>query len=88
MSAVVTIVIVAPNETITQLNARLFGLDGSGAALNPDKSQVINNSIDLLSGCAAGKETGGATIQITTRDTDPAVSTSGTGSKQKSVTVG
>ena len=82
MSACATIVVVANGDTITSLKARLGGLTAQ-----PDKSQMINAIIDLLSGSLVGNLQA-STVQLTVRDTDPSVSTSGSGSAQYTVNVG
>lgn len=89
MSAVCNITIVGTNETIKDLNNRLFELDDSGNAITQDKGHLINAIIDLLTGIVVGNMPGGSSvIEVVTRDTDPAVGTSGTGSQSVSVNVG
>lgn len=70
--AFVVLVIEVPSKSIGQLNADTIRTSG------PDNG--INASVDLLSGIAA--KCPGASVQVTTRDTDPSVSTSGSGSTQ------
>lgn len=47
-----------------------------------DRSDAINQVMNILSALAAGAE--GGTIQVTTRDTTSSISTSGSGSAQNS----
>lgn len=77
----VCIVINDPNASITQLNAKL------GNATGADKNNLINAVADYLVSTAMGNVAAGA-VQVTTRDTDPSVATSGSGSQQVSVNVG
>lgn len=65
-------VISIPNESITQLNA---------ISQRPTKpNEMLNAAENIVDALAGGLKNG--TIQVTTRDTDPAVSTSGSGSQQ------
>jgi len=72
--AYVCYVISIPNETIGQLNA------DTQFPTNPD--EMLNNAANLINALAGGAKNG--VIQVTTRDTDPAISTSGSGSQQNS----
>lgn len=74
----VVIVISDPNASITELNTKL------GNSSTAEKNQLINNLINYLSRASVGGITGGD-IEITTRDTDPVISTSGTGSQKVKV---
>lgn len=76
----VVLVINDPNSSIEQLNAELD-------MASPEKSRTINALIDYLTGCVVGNNPAGE-IEVTTRDSDVAVSTSGTGSTQITVSVG
>lgn len=77
----VCIVINDPNASIAQLNAKLQNASGV------DKNNLINLVADYLQGASMGAVAAGS-VQVTTRDTDPAVATSGSGSQQVSVNVG
>lgn len=70
--AYVVLVINCPNNSITDLNNRC---QDAGNLNNP-----INRNSNLLAAIAGGKIP--AAVQVTTRDTDPTVATSGTGSTQ------
>jgi len=70
--AYVVYVVSVPNETIGQLNA------DTQFPTNPD--EMLANAANFINALAGGAKNG--VIQVTTRDTDPAVSTSGTGSQQ------
>lgn len=74
--AFLVFVVNAGAETIDQLNARCVP-----DATNPH--ECLNKCIDYLQGVAA--KTPGAIVQVTTRDADPSVSTSGTDSTQVSL---
>lgn len=70
--AYLVLVINCPNNSIGDLNNRIQ---------NPGNlNDPINKCGNLLSAIAGGKIA--ASVQATTRDTDPSVSTSGTGSTQ------
>lgn len=70
--AYTVLVIYTPNDSIGQLNAQLQ---------EPTKvDESINNNINLLTAIEGGLKAG--TVQVTVRDTDPSVSTSGSGSTQ------
>lgn len=77
----VVIVVSDPNSSIEQLNAKLQNTSGS------DKSSLINLAIDYLASALVGNVVAGS-VQVTTRDTDPGVATSGANSQQASVIVG
>ncbi len=81
MAAHVVIVVKDTNGTIAQLNAKL------GNASGADKNNLINAVIDYLAGCAMGNNAAG-TVEVVTRDTDPSVGTSGSGSQEVTVNVG
>ncbi len=81
MSATVVIVIDDANGTIAQLNEKLQNN-------NPgDSSRLINAAIDYLARAAMGG-VAASTVQLIVRDTDPSVSTSGSGSTSVTVSVG
>lgn len=65
-------VISIPSEGIGQLNA------DSQFPTKPD--EMLNAAGNIIDALAGGLKNG--TIQVTTRDTDPTVSTSGSGSQQ------
>lgn len=70
--AFVVFVLDVPSRDIGNLNS---------ATIRTSSADVgINACVDLLAGIAA--KCPGANVQVTTRDTDPAVSTSGSGSTQ------
>jgi len=70
--AFVVLVIETPNDSIAQLNPQIQ---------EPTKvDESINNCINLLTSIEGGLKA--ATVQVTVRDTDPSVSTSGSGSTQ------
>lgn len=72
MSAYVVIVVNASLETIGSLNDKIQ---------RPTKPEdAINALVDVLDGVNGGCYP--ASVQITTRNTDPGVTTSGTGSQQ------
>jgi hypothetical protein len=66
------LVINTPNDTIAQLNAEV--------QLPTKVDESINNCINVLTAIEGGLKA--ASVQITVRDTDPSVSTSGSGSTQ------
>lgn len=70
--AYVVYVVSVPNESIAQLNPQVQ------APTNPDFA--INLAANLFNALAGGAANG--VIQVTTRDTDPGVSTSGANSQQ------
>ena len=70
--AFLVLVLDVPNKTIEQLNAEYT------KSVSADVG--INNCADLLSGIVARSP--GANVQVTSRNTDPAVSTSGVNSAQ------
>lgn len=82
MSAVVSVTITLPNsgDTITSAKSRLFKLNSSGNSID-DQFTAVRRLIQLLEGAEIGSYS--AQVQITVRDTDPSVTTSGTGSIQK-----
>jgi hypothetical protein len=70
--AFLVLVINCPNDTIGNLNAN---------TQFPTKvDESINGCINMLTSIEGGLRA--ATVQVTTRDTDPSVSTSGTSSEQ------
>lgn len=72
--AFVVFVVEVPSKDIPELNAKLQ---------RPTKPhQAVNQAIDLLAGLTAGSPNGA--MQVTVRDSDPSVSTSGSGSTQQS----
>lgn len=71
--AFVVFVIDCPNNSITDLNNRT---QDPGNLNNP-----LNKCANVLAAIAGGKIS--ASVQVTTRDTDPSVATSGTGSTQQ-----
>ena len=77
----VVVVINDPNATIAQLNAKLQNTS------NAEKNNLINLLRDYTGGASMGNVAAG-TVQVITRDTDPAVSTSGAGSQSVTVNVG
>lgn len=79
MSAVITVVITIPNGTIAQNNGKIFKT-AAGVSVD-DQFTAVRQLSNLIDGVCAG--TTSAQIQITSRDTDPVVSTSGSGSIQK-----
>lgn len=81
MAAHVVIVVKDTNATIAQLNAKL------GNASTAEKNNLINAVVDYLVGAAMGNVAAG-TVEVITRDTDPAVGTSGSGSQEVTVNVG
>jgi len=70
--AYICLVINVPNETITQLNADVQTVNTVSQELI-----LLTNFID---GIKAGTKP--TSVQVTTRDTDPGISTSGSGSQQ------
>lgn len=80
MSAHVVVVIKDTNGSIAQLNSKLGNISGT------DKNNLINAVIDYLTGCMVGNNSPG-TVEVVTRDTDPAVGTSGSGSQEATVNV-
>lgn len=83
--AVLTVVINASAETIANLTNKVMGVS-TGSSDNTNGEKALNNLINLLSGMAGGAAAS-ATVQMTTRDTDPSVATSGTGSTQLTYTL-
>jgi hypothetical protein len=81
MASHVVIVIKDTNASITELNQKL------GNATGAEKNRLINAVIDYLAGCAMGNNAAG-TVEVVTRDTDPSVGTSGSGSQEVTVNVG
>ncbi len=72
--AYVCLVINCPDDTIGNLNAN---------TQNPTNSfESVNLCVNLLNSIKAGARS--ANVQVTVRDTDPAISTSGSGSTQNS----
>ena len=76
MAFLVIVVNVGSGIGIGELNAKV-GPD----ATNPH--ECMDKAVAYLQGMAS--KTPGATVQVTTRDTDPSVSTSGSGSAQVSL---
>lgn len=71
--AYLVLVVNVPNDTIQRLKDQ---------AQFPTKvSESINGCIDVLAAIAGGAKP--ASVQVTVRDTDPAVATHGTGSTQQ-----
>ena len=81
MSAYTVIVIKDTNGTIAQLNDKLRNATGIG------KNNLINAVANYLAANMVGNNAAG-TVQVCTRDTDPVVSTSGSGSQTITVNVG
>lgn len=81
MSAIVSVTITLPNsgDTIPSVKSRIFKLNPAGNPID-DQFTAVRRLIQLLEGAEVGAYS--AAIQITVRDTDPSVSTSGTGSVQ------
>lgn len=72
--AYLVIVVNAPNDTIANLNAN---------TQFPTKvDESIQGALQVLSSIESGNRA--SVVQITTRDTDPGVTTSGSGSQQNS----
>lgn len=70
--AYVVLVIETPNDSIAQLNPQVQ---------EPTKvRESINNCVNLLTAIEGGKKAG--VVQATVRDSDPGISTSGSGSTQ------
>lgn len=82
MAATVCVVIDSSTLSIGQLNSLLYTTN------TPDKSKLVNAVIDLLAGAVGPGTLPASTIQVTVRDTDPSVATSGAGSTQAIVNVG
>jgi hypothetical protein len=80
----VVIVIDAQNQSISQLNDKLGLVLPVGASeVNPDETMAkIANYIAACQGSSVD-----AAVQVTVRDTDPSVSTSGSGSLQREFTL-
>ena len=75
--AILCVVINSSTESIDQLNARVFK--------SSDRTQPSTQRLtDFINAIQSGACTG-ATVQLTTRDTDPSISTSGTHSAQATV---
>lgn len=74
MAATLCIVITGTNETITNLNDKL-------QLANIGRHDLCNLIIDYIAKCAI-TGVSPATLQVTSRDTDPGVTTSGAGSLQ------
>lgn len=70
--AYLVLVVNLPNDSIQTLN------DNTQLPTKVDES--INGCINVLTAIEGGLKAG--SVQVTTRDTDPSVSTSGTGSQQ------
>ena len=81
MSSVINVTITLPSatDTIAQSKNSIFQLDNLGDVVS-DQFSVINNLCNLLTGAMGGTKS--AQVQITVRDTDPSVTTSGSGSVQ------
>lgn len=71
--AVVVLVINCPNDSIGNLN--------SNTQFPTKVFESINGAINILSSIEGGERA--ATVQVTVRDTAPAIATSGTGSTQQ-----
>lgn len=71
--AYLVIVINSPNDSIQTLNDQ--------AQLPTKVSEDINSLVNVLAAIAGGNKP--ASVQVTTRDTDPAVTTHGTKSEQE-----
>lgn len=78
MSATITVVLTLPTDTVASCNSRIFKL-ANGVSVD-DNYTAVRQVADLIDGIQLG--TSSAQIQITTRDTDPGVTTHGTGSIQ------
>lgn len=76
MATVHTVIVIAHEDkaSIAEIKAILDDESTSGET-------GINQLINILSGCAGGAYR--ADVELTIRDTDPAVSTNGTGSVQR-----
>lgn len=70
--AYLVLVVNLPNDSVTQLNAQ--------CQLPTKVDEAINANINILTAIEGGLKAG--SVQVTTRDTDPAVATHGTGSQQ------
>lgn len=70
--AYLVLVINTPNDSIAQLNSEI--------QLPTKVDESINNCINILTAIEGGLKA--SSIQVTVRDTDPSVSTSGSGSTQ------
>lgn len=81
MSAYVVIVIKDTNGIIAQLNDKLQNSTGT------EPHNLINLAADYLNRASMGGVSA-ATVQVLTRDTDPAVAISGTNSRTVTVSVG
>jgi hypothetical protein len=68
------IVVSDTNATITNLIEKTFS-DSAGTTVS------LSRIVDYISSIQCGAQTG-ATVQVTVRDTDPSVGTSGSGSVQ------
>lgn len=68
------LVINLPGLSIAQLNAKLVTTTGA--------DNGINRLVDLLAAIDGKNVPGHGSVQLTTRNTDPSVTTSGTGSQQ------
>lgn len=82
--AVLTVVI-NTSASIADLTNRVMGVS-TGSSDNTKGEAALNNLIALLSGMVGGAAPSG-TVQMTSRDTDPSVSTSGSGSTQLTFTL-
>lgn len=70
--AYLVLVVSLPNDSIAQINPQVQ---------EPTKvDESINNCINVLTAIEGGLKAG--VVQVTVRDTDPSVSTSGSGSTQ------
>lgn len=76
------VLVIESNDSIAQLNSKLNLADGvNPPAVSTNGEEHANLIMNYLSACQAGIVD--ASIQVTTRDTDPSVSTSGAGSLQR-----
>ena len=72
MAFLVLVIDATSGESIAQLNAKIQD------ATNPN--EALNNVTNYLDGIKSGAKN--ASVQVTIRDTDPSVATSGSGSTQ------
>jgi hypothetical protein len=70
------VLVISTPESIDQSNAQI--------AVGNDPRIEANKLCDLIMGIASGAKPGPNSIQVTVRDTDPSVATSGSGSTQVS----
>jgi len=72
------VLVITVNDSIDELNSSIHRTG--------KQREAVQNCINYLTGMGSGTKSG--TLQITTRDTDPAVTTSGSGSTQETHTLG